>query len=89
MHTTNTLSQSIPFVQHRHVLHYVIVVYIISMGFVPKHVPNNVFSLHTRRGAEECYERVQFPQCGGLLYSEVRDWETVAAQFLSRGGFSF
>ena len=63
---------------------YNIVVSILNMGFVcPKCVPKNVFSLHTLRGAEEYYERVQFPKCGRLLYSGERDSETVAAQFLS------
>ena len=52
-----------------------IAVSILSVGFVA-----NVFSIMC----------VEFLQCGGLLfYSDVRDSETVAAQFLSRGGFSF
>ena len=63
---------------------YNIVVSIPNMGFAcPKCVPKNVFSLHTRRDAEEYYTRVQLPKCGRLLYSGERDSETVAAQFLS------
>ena len=43
-----------------------------------------MLGLHTLKGAEEYYERAQFPKCGRLLYSGERDSETVAAQFLSR-----
>ena len=64
---------------------YNIVVSIPNMGFAcPKCVPKNVFSLHRWRGAEEYYESVQIPQCGGLLHSGERDTATVAGQFLSR-----
>ena len=64
---------------------YNIVVSILNMGFVcPKCDPKHVFSLHTLRGAEEYYERVQFTKCRRLQYSGERDSETVAAQFLSR-----
>ena len=52
-----------------------IAVSILSVGFCP-----NMY-------LQSC---VEFLQCGGLLfYSDVRDSETVAEQFLSRGGFSF
>ena len=64
-------------------------------GVCPKFVPQNVFSLHTLRGAEEYDERERFPECGAEDYctaeSETRrQWQSgfylERVQFLRCGG---
>ena len=47
----DTLSREISPVEHCHVLQHSGFYH--KHGVCPKHVPNNMFSLHSRRGAEE------------------------------------